>query len=174
MVRTICTLGWKEKPTLYAVVVRGLDFRQDYLSRKGPEDGHPTKDDYDIGSKLSNEASLSAKCGLTCVPKKPVPVTSLTLPHLSHLCHIEHANAEANIVEDAIRVFLDEGPFWGETEGRVTRCTLVQNGPIPPFYLANIRYNDINSSLTVRFRELRGLRNNRFTRFTQKLLIMRE
>ncbi|KAH9972227.1 hypothetical protein BJV77DRAFT_1057109 [Russula vinacea] len=42
------------------------------------------------------------------------------------------------------------------------------------FYLANIRYNDINSSLTVRFRELRGLRNNRFTRFTQKLLIMRE
>jgi hypothetical protein len=59
----------------------------------------------------------------TCVPKKPVPIPDLALPYF---CHIKHANAEADIVEDAIRVFLvqlvDEGLFWGETElGRVYR-----------------------------------------------------
>jgi hypothetical protein len=41
--------------------------------------------------------------GLTCVPKKTVPIPDRTLPYL---CHIEHANAEADIVEDAVRVFL--------------------------------------------------------------------
>jgi len=52
--------------------------------------------------------------GLTCVPEKTVPISDFTL---SYLCHIEHANAQADIVEDAVRVFLvelvDEGLFWG-------------------------------------------------------------
>ena len=69
---------------------------------------------------------MSAKCGLTCVPKKTVPVPDLTLPYF---CHIEYANAEANIVEDAIRVFLvqlvDEGLFWGEAELRGVYRNLV-------------------------------------------------
>ena len=69
---------------------------------------------------------MSAECGLTCVPKKAVPVPDLTLPYL---CHIEYTNAEANIVEDAIRVLLvqlvDEGLFWGETELRGVYRNLV-------------------------------------------------
>ena len=69
---------------------------------------------------------MSAKCGLTCVPKKTIPVPDLTLPYL---CYIEYANAEANIVEDAIRVLLvqlvDEGLFWGETELRGVYRNLV-------------------------------------------------
>jgi hypothetical protein len=52
--------------------------------------------------------------GLTCIPKKTVPISDFTL---SYLCHIEHANTEANIVEDAVCVFLvelvDESLFWG-------------------------------------------------------------
>ena len=44
------TLSWERQPTLYAILVRGLDLCQDYFSRKGSEDGHP-KDNYDIVSK---------------------------------------------------------------------------------------------------------------------------
>ena len=52
--------------------------------------------------------------GLTCVPEKTIPIPDLTLPYLRD---VEYADAEADIVEDAIRVFLvqlvDEGLFWG-------------------------------------------------------------
>jgi hypothetical protein len=34
----------------------------------------------------------------------------LTLPYI---CHIEYANADANIVEDVIRVFLVQLDEWG-------------------------------------------------------------
>ncbi len=55
----------------------------------------------------------------TCVPEKTVPIPDFTLPYL---CQVEYANTEANIVEDAVRVFLvelvDEGLFWGKTELR--------------------------------------------------------
>ena len=39
--------------------------------------------------------------GLTCVPKKPVSISDLAL---SYFCHVEHANAEANVVKDAVGV----------------------------------------------------------------------
>jgi hypothetical protein len=52
--------------------------------------------------------------GLTCIPEKTVPISDFTL---SYLCHIKHANTEANIVEDAVCVFpvelVDESLFWG-------------------------------------------------------------
>ena len=52
--------------------------------------------------------------GLTCVPKKTVSIPDFTFPYLGH---IEHANAEADVVKDAVGVFLvqlvDEGLFWG-------------------------------------------------------------
>jgi hypothetical protein len=38
--------------------------------------------------------------GLTCVPEKTVPIPNFTLPYLRH---VEYADAEANIVEDAVR-----------------------------------------------------------------------
>jgi len=41
--------GEGEGPTLYAILVRGLDLCQDHFGREGPEDGQP-EDDYDIGS----------------------------------------------------------------------------------------------------------------------------
>jgi hypothetical protein len=63
---------------------------------------------------------------LTCIPEKPVPISDFTL---SYLCHVEHADAEANIVEDAVCVFLvelvDESLFWGETELRGVYRNLV-------------------------------------------------
>lgn len=113
------TLSWEMQPTLYAILVRRLDLCQDYLSRKGSEDGHP-KDDYDIESesikrKRIQRYGLGSR--LTCIPEKTVPISDFTL---SYLCHVEHADAEANIVEDAVCVFLvelvDESLFWGETE----------------------------------------------------------
>jgi hypothetical protein len=100
------------QPTLYAILVGRLDLCQDNFSRKGSEDGQP-KDDYDIGSKASNTRGYST-ARLTCIPEKTVPISDFAL---SYLCHIEHANTESNIVEDAVRVFfvelVDESLFWG-------------------------------------------------------------
>jgi hypothetical protein len=57
--------------------------------------------------------------GLTCVPEETVPIPNFTLLYLRH---VEHADAEANIVEDAIRIFLVqlvvEGLFRGSAELR--------------------------------------------------------
>ena len=96
--------------TLYAILVGRLDLCQDYFGRKGSEDGQP-KDDYDIGSKASNIRGYGT---LTCIPEKTVPISDFTL---SYLRHVEHANTEANIVQDAVCVFLvelvDESLFWG-------------------------------------------------------------
>jgi hypothetical protein len=103
------------QPTLYAILVGRLDFCQDYFSGKGSEDGQP-KDDYDIGSKASNTRGYRIQygLGLTCIPEKTVPISDFTL---SYLCHIEHANTEADIVEDAVCVFfvelVDESLFCG-------------------------------------------------------------
>ena len=116
--RTSWTLSWKKQLTLYAILVRGLDLCQDYLGGERPEDGQP-KDDYDIGPKRRTRRCCPPLLKLTCVPKKPVPIPDLTLPYLRH---VEYADAEADVVKDAIRVFLvqfiDEGLFWGETELR--------------------------------------------------------
>ena len=69
---------------------------------------------------------LSANTRLTCVPEKTVPIPNFTLPYLRN---VEHADTEADIVEDAIRVFLvqlvDEGLFWGEAELRGVYWDLV-------------------------------------------------
>jgi hypothetical protein len=62
VVRT--TFVGREHRTLYAILVRGLDLRQDDLSGKGPEDGQP-KDDYDIGSKGERKAMLMARIVVT-------------------------------------------------------------------------------------------------------------
>jgi hypothetical protein len=103
------------QPTLYAILVGRLDLCQDYFSRKGSEDGQP-KDDYDIGSKAPNTRGygMAKHFGLTCIPEKTVPISDLTL---SYLRHVEHADTEANIVEDAVCVFfielVDESLFWG-------------------------------------------------------------
>ena len=53
-----------------------------------------------IGSKASNTRGYST---LTCIPEKTVPISDFTL---SYLCHVKHANKEADIVEDAVCVFL--------------------------------------------------------------------
>jgi hypothetical protein len=55
--RGCCTLGWGIQLTLYAILVGRLDLCQDYFIRKGSEDGQP-KDDYDIGSKASNNKRI--------------------------------------------------------------------------------------------------------------------
>ena len=89
------------QPTLYAILVGRLDFCQDYFRGKGSEDGQP-KDDYDIGSKASISRGYK-HFGLTCIPEKTVPISDFTL---SYLRHVEHADTEANIVEDAVCVFL--------------------------------------------------------------------
>jgi len=102
------------QPTLYTILIGRLDLCQDYFSRKGSEDGKP-KDDYDIGSKASNtrEQYGQSHFELTYIPEKTVPISDFTL---SYLCHIEHANTEANVVEDAVCVLLvelvDESLFW--------------------------------------------------------------
>jgi len=52
--------------------------------------------------------------GLTCIPKKPVSIPNLTL---SYFGHVKHANAEADVVKDAVGVLrvqlVDEGLLWG-------------------------------------------------------------
>lgn len=51
---------------------------------------------------------------LTCIPKKTVPIPDFTL---SYFRHVEHANAEADVVKDAVGVLrvqlVDEGLLWG-------------------------------------------------------------
>lgn len=116
------------RPTLNAILVGRLDLCQDYFSREGSEDGQP-KDDYDIGSKASNRRGYK-NFGRTCIPEKTVPISDFTL---SYLCHVENANTEADIVEDAVCVFLvelvDESLFWGQTELRgVYRYLVLQYG----------------------------------------------
>jgi hypothetical protein len=110
------TLRWKKQPTLYAILVRGLDLRQDYLGRKGSKDGQP-KDDYELDQSVERGDVVRPTNGLTCVPEKTIPIPDLTL---SYLRHVEYADTEADIVKDAIREFLvqlvDEGLFWGEAE----------------------------------------------------------
>ena len=95
---------WEMQPTVYAVLVGRLDLCQDYFNSKGSEDGQP-KYDYDIGSKASNTTgySMAKHVGPTRIPEKTVSISDFTL---SYPRHIEHANAEADIVEDAFAYFL--------------------------------------------------------------------
>ena len=62
---------------------------------------------------------MPAKLGLTCIPKKAIPIPDLTLAYLRH---VEYANAEADVMKDAVGVFLielvNEGLFWREAELR--------------------------------------------------------
>ena len=58
---------------------------------------------------------------LTYVPEKTDPIPNITLPYLHH---VEYADADTNVVEGAIHVFLvqvvdePEGLFWRETKLR--------------------------------------------------------
>ena len=58
---------------------------------------------------------------LTCVPEKTDPIPNITLPYLRH---IKYADADTNVVEGVIHVFLvqvvdePEGLFWRETKLR--------------------------------------------------------
>ena len=69
---------------------------------------------------------ICQRSGLTCVPEKTVPISNFTLPYLRH---VEYADTETDIVEDAIRVFLvqlvDEGLFGGEAKLRGVYWDLV-------------------------------------------------
>lgn len=51
---------------------------------------------------------------LTCIPKKPVSIPDLTL---SYFRHVENADAEADVMKDAVGVLrvqlVDEGLLWG-------------------------------------------------------------
>lgn len=65
---------------------------------------------------MSNERHLTWG-RLTCVPKEAVPIPDLSLPDLRH---VEDANAETDIVEDAVRVLLvqlvDKSLLWGKVK----------------------------------------------------------
>jgi len=67
-----------------------------------------------LDQKRRTQEDTYSTARLTCIPEKTVPISDFTL---SYLCHIEHANAEAKIVEDAVWVFLvelvDESLFCG-------------------------------------------------------------
>lgn len=99
--------------TLYTILVRGLDFGQDHFGGEGPKDGQPEHD------YVASEVVLHARLGPTCIPQEPVPVPDLTFACLGY---VKYANAEADIVEDAISIFLveliDEGLFWGKAKLR--------------------------------------------------------
>jgi hypothetical protein len=67
-----------------------------------------------MGSKSIRRLSCPDKTTtLTCIPEETVPIPDFTF---SCLCHVEYANAEADILKDAVGVFLvelvDEGLFW--------------------------------------------------------------
>jgi len=57
--------------------------------------------------------------GLTCIPQETVPIPDFTLPCLGY---VEYTNTEADVVKDAIGIFLveliDEGLLWGDAELR--------------------------------------------------------
>ena len=61
-----------------------------------------------------NGAFFNHSRGLTRIPKKTVPIPNLTL---SYFGHVKHANAEADVVKDAVGVLrvqlVDEGLLWG-------------------------------------------------------------
>ena len=56
---------------------------------------------------------------LTCIPEETVPIPDFTFPRLSY---VKYTDAKADVVKDAIGIFLvkfiDKGLFWGKAELR--------------------------------------------------------
>jgi hypothetical protein len=69
--------------------------------------------------KASHRKWLIACLGLTCIPEETVPIPDFTFPRLSY---VKYTDAEADVVKDAISIFLveliDKGLFWGKAELR--------------------------------------------------------
>ena len=85
--------------TSYRFRVRGLDFGEDDFGREGSEGDHAEY--HCVGESLRPEAGH----GRTFVVKNAIPVAH---PSLSSLCYVEYADTEADVVEDAIRIFFVE------------------------------------------------------------------
>src|SRR6266850_3685442 len=70
-----------KEPTLYAILVGGLDLCQDHFRRKGSEDGQP-EDDYDIGSNPPNRGDqpIFESRGSPVYHRKPSPYLTLPSP----------------------------------------------------------------------------------------------
>ena len=62
---------------------------------------------------------LIACLELTCIPEETVPIPDFAFPRLSY---VKYTDAEADIVKDAIGIFLvefiDKSLFWGKAELR--------------------------------------------------------
>jgi hypothetical protein len=110
---------WKWQPTLYAILVRGLDLCQRVFS---VGKGRKTVN-LKTTMKLDQKRRMR-RCHPPVLQTHPCTRENRPRPNfaLPYLRHVEYADAEANIVEGEIRVFLvrlvDEGLFWGEAELR--------------------------------------------------------